>query len=108
MSEIQRIAIVTGAAGGIGRAMTSGLLAAGNRVAGVDRDREPLEALATSAREQGKGDGFLTVQTDLTNDSAADEITKATRARFGRIDILVNNPEIGPGSDHGAVRAQLS
>ena len=48
MSEIQRVAIVTGAAGGIGRAMTQGLLAAGIRVTGVDRDREPLEALAAS------------------------------------------------------------
>jgi NAD(P)-dependent dehydrogenase (short-subunit alcohol dehydrogenase family) len=38
MSETQRVAIVTGAAGGIGRAMTRGLLAAGIRVAGVDRD----------------------------------------------------------------------
>jgi 3-hydroxybutyrate dehydrogenase len=55
MSEIERVAIVTGAAGGIGRAMTHGLLAAGIRVAGVDRDREPLEALAANAREQGKG-----------------------------------------------------
>ena len=40
MAENQRVAIVTGAAGGIGRAMTRGLLAAGIRVAGVDRDRE--------------------------------------------------------------------
>jgi NAD(P)-dependent dehydrogenase (short-subunit alcohol dehydrogenase family) len=98
MSEIQRVAIVTGAAGGIGRAMTQGLLAAGIRVAGVDRDREPLEALAASAGEQGKGDDLLTVQTDLTSDSAADEITRAARARFGRIDILVNNAGIGPGA----------
>jgi NAD(P)-dependent dehydrogenase (short-subunit alcohol dehydrogenase family) len=98
MSETQRGAIVTGAAGGIGRAMTRGLLAAGIRVAGVDRDREPLEALAASVREQSKGAELLTIQTDLTNDSAADEITKATRARFGRIDILVNNAGIGPGS----------
>src|SRR6266571_5377352 len=97
MSEIQRVAIVTGAAGGIGRAMTSGLLAAGIRVAGVDRDREPLEALAAAAREHGKAAELLTIQTDLTNDSAADEITRATRARFGRIDILVNNAGIGPG-----------
>jgi NAD(P)-dependent dehydrogenase (short-subunit alcohol dehydrogenase family) len=89
---------VTGAAGGIGRAMVRGLLAAGVGVAGVDRDRKPLEALAASAAEQGKGDDFLTVQTDLTYDSAVDEITKATRARFGRIDILVNNAGIGPGS----------
>jgi NAD(P)-dependent dehydrogenase (short-subunit alcohol dehydrogenase family) len=98
MSEIQRVAIVTGAAGGIGRAMTRGLLAAGIRVAGVDRDREPLEALAASAREQAKAAELLTIQTDLTNDSAADQITKATRARFGRIDILVNNAGLGPGA----------
>jgi NAD(P)-dependent dehydrogenase (short-subunit alcohol dehydrogenase family) len=98
MTEPQRVAIVTGAAGGIGRAMVRGLLAAGVRVASVDRDNEPLEALAASAGEQGKGDDFLTVQTDLTNDSAADEITKAARTRFGRIDILVNNAGIGPGS----------
>jgi len=98
MSEIQRVAIVTGAAGGIGRAMTSGLLAAGIRVAGVDRDREPLEALAATAREHGKAPELLTIQADLTNDTAADEITKATRARFGRIDILVNNAGIGPGA----------
>ena len=98
MTEIQRVAIVTGAAGGIGRAMVWGLLAAGIRVAGVDRDRQPLDALAASAREQGKADELLTIQADLTNDSAIDEITTATRSRFGRIDILVNNAGIGPGS----------
>src|SRR5580700_7851258 len=97
MTEVQRVAIVTGAAGGIGRAMTRTLLAAGIRVAGVDRDREPLEALAASAREQGKGDDLLTIQTDLASDSAANDITKATRTRFGRIDILVNNAKIGRG-----------
>jgi len=98
MAETQRVAIVTGAAGGIGSAMVRGLFAAGIRIAGVDRDREPLEALASSAREQGKGSELLTIQTDLTSDSAAEEITKATRDRFGRIDILVNNAGIGPGT----------
>lgn len=98
MSETQRVAIVTGAAGGIGRAMTRGLLAAGIRVAGVDRDREPLEALAASAREQGKAADLLTIQTDLTSDAAPEEITKATQDRFGRVDILVNNAGIGPGA----------
>jgi NAD(P)-dependent dehydrogenase (short-subunit alcohol dehydrogenase family) len=98
MTETQRVAIVTGAAGGIGRAMTRALLAAGIQVAGVDRDRGPLEALTASAREQGKAADLLTIQTDLTNDSAAEEITKATCDRFGRIDILVNNAGIGPGA----------
>jgi NAD(P)-dependent dehydrogenase (short-subunit alcohol dehydrogenase family) len=78
--------------------MTRSLLTAGIKVAGVDRDREPLEALATTAREQGKAAELLTVQTDLTSDSAVDEIIKATRTRFGRIDILVNNAGIGPGA----------
>ena len=98
MTENQRVAIVTGAAGGIGRAMTRALLAAGIRVAGVDRDREPLEALAASAREQGKAAELLTISADLTDDSAVDAITKATRVKFGRIDILVNNAGIGPGA----------
>jgi 3-hydroxy acid dehydrogenase/malonic semialdehyde reductase len=62
MAEIRRVAIVTGAAGGIGRVMTRALLAAGIRVAGVDRDRQPLEALAASAREQGKGNDLFTIQ----------------------------------------------
>ena len=97
MTENLRVAIVTGAAGGIGRAMTRALLAAGIGV-GVDRDREPLEALAASAREQGKGSELLTLQTDLSKDSAAEEITGATRDRFGRVDILVNNAGIGPGA----------
>jgi 3-hydroxy acid dehydrogenase / malonic semialdehyde reductase len=77
MSEIQRVAIVTGAAGGIGRAMTRALLAAGIQVAGVDRDREPLEALSAGVREQGKASELLTIQTDLSKDSATEEITKA-------------------------------
>jgi NAD(P)-dependent dehydrogenase (short-subunit alcohol dehydrogenase family) len=98
MTENLRVAIVTGAAGGIGRAMTRALLAAGIRVAGVDRDREPLEVLAASAREQGKAAELLTISADLTDDSAVDAITKATRVKFGRIDILVNNAGIGPGA----------
>src|SRR5713226_2073480 len=98
MTDTQRVAIVTGAAGGIGTAMTRGLLGAGIRVAGVDRDGEPLESLAAMAREQGKAAELLTIQSDLSSDSAADEITRATRARFGRIDILVNNAGVGPGA----------
>ena len=98
MPETERVAIVTGAAGGIGKAMVRGLLATGIRVAGVDRDREPLEMLAASAREQGNAAELVTITADLTDDAAPDAITKATRGKFGRIDILVNNAGIGPGA----------
>jgi NAD(P)-dependent dehydrogenase (short-subunit alcohol dehydrogenase family) len=74
------------------------LLAGGIQVAGVDRDREPLEILAASAREQNSAAELLTVATDLTDDSAVDAITKATRDRFGRIHSLVNTAGIGPGA----------
>jgi NAD(P)-dependent dehydrogenase (short-subunit alcohol dehydrogenase family) len=78
--------------------MTGALLAAGIRIAGVDRDREPLETLTASAREQGNAAAeLLTIATDLTDD-AADAITRLTRGKFGRVDILVNNAGIGPGA----------
>jgi NAD(P)-dependent dehydrogenase (short-subunit alcohol dehydrogenase family) len=78
--------------------MTRAMLVAGIRVAGVDRDREPLDALAASASEQGNAAELLTSATDLTDDFAADAITMATRGKFGRIDILINNAGIGPGA----------
>jgi len=98
MTETRRVAIVTGTAGGIGRAMTRALLHAGIQVTAVDRDREALEALAVNAREQGEAAELLTIAADLTEDSAKHAITSATRGKFGRIDILVNNAGIGPGA----------
>ena len=79
MTETQREAIITGAAGAIGRAMTRGLPAAGMRVAVVDSDREPLETLAMEARDQAKAADLLTIQADLTNGYAAEEIARTTR-----------------------------
>jgi NADP-dependent 3-hydroxy acid dehydrogenase YdfG len=61
-------------------------------------DREPLEALTANAREQGKAAELLTIQTNLADDSATDAITKATRGKFGRVDVLVNNAGNGPGA----------
>src|ERR1041385_5420415 len=91
MGDKQRVAIVTGAAGGIGRAFVGGLLGAGLRVAAVDRTADGLAALAESARERQVGANLMTLEADLARDEAAAEITSAVRARFGAIDILVNN-----------------
>src|SRR3954470_18642898 len=95
MSDGQRTAIVTGAAGGIGRALVRGLLDAGIRVAASDRTAEGLAALAASTRERGKEAALLTVEADLTRDDAAERIVSAARQRFGAIDILVNNAGVG-------------
>jgi NAD(P)-dependent dehydrogenase (short-subunit alcohol dehydrogenase family) len=98
MGESQRVAIVTGAAGGIGRALVGGLLGAGIRVAAVDRAEDGLAALAASARRTGGAAALLTILADLSRDDAAGDIVEATRARFGKIDILINNAGIGQGS----------
>ena len=95
MSDAQRTAIVTGAAGGIGRALVQGLLAAGIRVAAVDRAADGLAELAASAGSSARDAALLTIVADQSRDQAAAEIVGQTRARFGRIDILVNNAGIG-------------
>ena len=95
MSDTQRVAIVTGAAGGIGRALVGGLLGAGLRVAAVDRAADGLAALADSARERQQSANLMTIEADLARDEAAAEIVSAVRARFGTIDILVNNAGVG-------------
>src|SRR3954469_25890997 len=95
MSDGQRTAIITGAAGGIGRALVRGLLDAGIRVAASDRTAEGLQVLAQSGREQGKEAALLTIEADLTRDDAVDKIVSAARQRFGAIDILVNNAGVG-------------
>jgi len=95
ISDRQRVAIVTGAAGGIGRALVGGLLGAGLRVAAVDRAADGLAALSESARERQQGANLMTIEADLARDEAAAEIVAASRARFGTIDILVNNAGVG-------------
>jgi NAD(P)-dependent dehydrogenase (short-subunit alcohol dehydrogenase family) len=95
MSDAERTAIITGAAGGIGRALVKGLLEAGIRVAAVDRTSEGLNAVAGAAREQGREASLLTIEADLSRDSAISDIVGQARQRFGAIDILVNNAGVG-------------
>jgi len=95
MSERQRIALVTGAAGGIGRALVGGLLGEGHRVAAVDRTAEGLAALAEEVAQRQQGPDLLTIEADLAQDESIAEIVAEARARFGTIDILVNNAGVG-------------
>ena len=95
MSTEQRAAIVTGAAGGIGRALVGGLLGQGLKVAAVDRTAAGLAELAQVAQERQQGANLLTIEADLAEDESIDKIVSQARARFGTIDILVNNAGVG-------------
>ena len=96
MASTHQTAIVTGAASGIGRAMTLGLLGAALDVVAVDRTAAALQALAGEAR--GKPGAIRTVHADLSEPAAFDRIVGTALGDFGHIDILINNAGIGQAS----------
>ncbi len=88
----QRIALVTGAGSGIGRATVLRCLRAGHVVFATDR---AAEGLAETARIAAAGDRLRTLVQDVTADAAPGEAVNATVAAFGGLDWLVNNAGIG-------------
>jgi NAD(P)-dependent dehydrogenase (short-subunit alcohol dehydrogenase family) len=88
-----KIAIVTGAGTGVGKAISAGLLNAGYRVVMAGRRKDALEA---AAREIGGSEGStLPVPTDITDPSSVAALFARTREAFGRLDLLVNNAGTG-------------
>ena len=82
-------AIVTGAAGGIGSAVASGLALAGADVALVDRDSDGLAAV-DAALGDVVDSTVTTVETDLTDESAIEAMVEQVVDRFGAVDVLLN------------------
>jgi NAD(P)-dependent dehydrogenase (short-subunit alcohol dehydrogenase family) len=83
-------AVVTGAAGGLGRAICRELVKAGARVSALDIDESALQALADSdesGRITGRG-------LDITDAAACDEAFSRLRAERGPVDLLINNAGI--------------
>jgi NAD(P)-dependent dehydrogenase (short-subunit alcohol dehydrogenase family) len=80
---MDKIGVVTGAAGGLGRAITAQLIADGLHVVGLDIDADGLTEMA--------GDGFTALPCDLTDPSAIAAAFAQIKATFGGIDALINN-----------------
>jgi NAD(P)-dependent dehydrogenase (short-subunit alcohol dehydrogenase family) len=90
-----RVAIITGAGRGLGRAMAVSLAEAGADVVAASRTLAQLEETAEEVRKTGRK--CLVVPTDVTNSAAVNALTAKTVAEFGRIDIMINNA--GGGED---------
>ena len=99
-----RIAVVTGAANGIGRASALRLAREGADLAVVDREGEALHAVGRAIEELGRP--ALAITADWTDAVAVGEAFAAIRRRFGRIDILFNN--VGQSARERASEFHLS
>ena len=84
-----RVAVVTGAAGGIGRAICRRFLDEGVNVIAMDVNADALKALASDLDDTGAR--LLPVAVDITDYQKVDAAVKQGVAKFGKLDVLVNN-----------------
>ncbi len=95
MSETKRVAIVTGAGTGVGKAATLALLKDGWNVALAGRRSEPLQAVA---QQSGAGARALVVSTDVAQAESVRALFEAAVQAWGRVDLLFNNAGVNaPG-----------
>ncbi len=86
-----KVAIITGGAGGIGAATAQLFCEEGARVALVDLPSSPLTEVAQAIRAACTGASVLEIAVDLGEESAAGTVADQVLSHFGRIDVLVNN-----------------
>ncbi len=96
-----RVAVVTGAASGIGKALALGFAGEGANVVLADIEEEPLRAAATEVASHGVE--ALGVITDVTDADSVGALAQATIDRFGAVHMVCNNAGVGGG---GLIRNQ--
>ena len=90
--KAKRVALITGAGSGIGKAAALALLRDGYHVALVGRRKDRLEQ---TAAESGARDRALVLPADITKDAQVKEVFDKTRVAWGRLDVLFNNAGMG-------------
>lgn len=92
-----RVALVTGAAGGIGTVFTRALLDAGASVVATDISEPALRSLKDRMATEGLNARLVTRFLDISDQPACAAAVTETQERFGSLDILVNNAAAGMG-----------
>lgn len=96
-SAVSRVALVTGASRGIGRAAALALAAEGAHVIAVARTQGALEALDDEIRAQNPAASATLVPLDLTDHDALDRLGRSIYDRWGRLDVFLGNAALlGP------------
>jgi NAD(P)-dependent dehydrogenase (short-subunit alcohol dehydrogenase family) len=89
------VAIVTGAARGLGQAMATGLLHAGANVVFADIDGDALAAATRAVADQPNSGTALAMRCDITRQDDCERVIGETLAKFGALHVLVNNAAMG-------------
>ena len=93
MTSSSKVAIVTGAGSGIGKAVATAMLKDGYKVVLAGRRSEPLEkAIADAGAPKGAA---LAVPTDVADPASVARLFAKTRETYGRLDVLFNNAGVG-------------
>jgi NAD(P)-dependent dehydrogenase (short-subunit alcohol dehydrogenase family) len=92
MDAKDKVALVTGASAGIGKASALALLREGYRVVLTARRRELLDQ---AIAESGAGDRALAITADVGDPASVRELFAKTKQKFGRLDVLFNNAGMG-------------
>lgn len=109
MDHPRKVALVTGASTGIGRAAAVALAAAGFHVA-INYSRSQDAARQTAELSEAKGARTLLLQCDVSDDACVRQMLRAVEEKFGRLDALVNNAGITaeiPPKDFDAMTAEI-
>jgi len=93
MTQATKVAVVTGAGSGIGKAVATAMLKAGYKVALAGRRQELLEKAVQEAG--AAANSALVVATDVANPESVRALFAQTKAAFGRLDVLFNNAGVG-------------
>lgn len=93
----EKVAIVTGGAGGIGRSVVRALLAEGAKVAILDIDRDSLDRFAAELNSNGRGPQYLADVHDVSDPRACESVVERVVQELGGLHILINNAALGMG-----------
>ncbi len=95
--EAGQVAVVTGGASGIGRALVDSFASAGMRLVVADVDDDAMAEVAADLT--GRGIEVLTQRTDVSDQAQVEALASATMDRFGGVNVLCNNAGVAPKSD---------